>query len=154
MNLENLPDSFEAVKQRLNAIAFTDIELSEEFKTAFENYISANTARGYSQVEWAKYSAKITTSTTKSIFLPNYWFYIASELSDYYEIISKYKKVFTSVFTGLNANKIAMALKTDGVDEDNLEKIKSYFTSNGYSENECKNFMQFITEYSTWGGGI
>jgi hypothetical protein len=153
MNLENLPDSFEAVKKRLNAISFADIELSEEFKTAFENHISDNKAGGYAQVEWAQYSAKITTSTTKSIFLPNYWFYVASELSDYYEIIAQYKKVFTDIYTGQNVNSIATKLKTDVVDEENLKKIKSYFASNSFSDDEYKNFLQFISEYSSWGGG-
>jgi hypothetical protein len=153
MNLENLPDSFKAVKKRLNAISFADIELSEEFKTAFENYISDNKAGGYAQVEWAQYSAKITTSTTKSIFLPNYWFYVASELSDYYEIIAQYKKVFTDIYTGQNVNSIATKLKTDVVDEENLKKIKSYFASNSFSDDEYKNFLQFISEYSSWGGG-
>ena len=84
----------------VDAIEFADVRLPKEFREAFVKYISENTAGGYSGVEWADYSARILTSTGRSIYLPNYWFYLASELSGLLGGLIEQKSLFEIIFKG------------------------------------------------------
>ena len=152
MSLVDLPEKFNEIKISAAAIEFTDIQLTEKFREAFEKYIAKNTSNGYSGVEWAGYSAKILTSTGRSIYLPNHWFYLASELSGLLGGLIEQKKLFEVIFKGQDLNLIAKDLR-DNSGEENKRLIKSYFNSNGYSHKDYDNFEKYVSDYSSWGGG-
>jgi hypothetical protein len=152
MTLINLPEKFIEIKTSAEQVVFSDVRLSSPFKIEFENYISENAANGYSKVEWAEFSTKIITSTNKSIFLPNYWFYLASELAGYLDGLAEQRELFKKVFVGSNFNEVATSLR-GGISEVHKQKIKDYFSVNGYNDSDYLNFEKFVSDYSSWGGG-
>jgi hypothetical protein len=152
MSLVDLSSKFNEIRALVDAIEFADVRLPKKFREAFVKYISENKAGGYSGVEWADYSAKILTSTGRSIYLPNYWFYLASELSGLFGGLIEQKSLFGTIFKGKNLNSIAIDLR-DNSGEENKQIIKSYFNSNDYSNEDYTNFVKYVSDYSTWGGG-
>jgi hypothetical protein len=152
MSLVDLSSKFNEIRTLVDAIKFADVQLPKEFQEAFLKYISENTAGGYSNVEWADYSAKILTSTGRSIYLPNYWFYLASELSGLFGGLIEQKELFEIIFKGQDLNSIAKDLRDNSGVENKLV-IKSYFNSNDYSNEDYTNFVKYVSDYSTWGGG-
>ncbi len=152
MALINLPEKFNEIKTSAEQVEFSDVRLSEAFKNVFESYIRKNATNGYSDVEWAEFSTKIITSTKKSIFLPNYWFYLASELAGYLESLAEQHEVFKKIFVVQNLNDVATELRR-GINETNEKTIKDYFSANGYDENDYLNFEKFVSDYPAWGGG-
>ena len=153
MALINLPEKFVEIKTASSQLQFSDVQLTEKFKKTFEQYISDNPANGFSQVEWAEFSTKIITSKNKSIFLPNYWFLMASKLADYLEGLVDQKKVFEDIFAGNDLRQIATELRDDGISDAHAETIKGYFDSHNYPESDYQCFSKFVSEYPTWGGG-
>jgi len=152
MALVDLPAKFHEIKASAEAIEFADVQLPVNFQRAFEKYITENAAGGYANVEWAGFSARIITSTGKSIFLPNYWFYLASELAGLFGGLIEQKALFKVIFNGNDLNSVAKDLR-DNAGEDGKQKIKSYFDGNGYSHMDYVNFEKYVSDYSSWGGG-
>lgn len=152
MELINLSEKFSTINSSLAKATFTDVILPQDFKLEYERFITNNKANGYSEVQWADYSTKIITSTGKSIFLPNYWFYIAFELAGYLEGLNKQKDLFKKIFNGENLQDIATKLRGEisGVHE---KKIKDYLKVNGFSLQDYEYFSSFISDYTSWGGG-
>lgn len=74
MTLINLNQKFDEIKQAINQVSFTDVQLPETFKATYEEYLQNLGPNGYADVEWSKFSTKIITSSGKTIFLTNYWF--------------------------------------------------------------------------------
>jgi len=97
MALIDLSEKFREIRNSVDGVNFTDVKLTEEFKKEYELYLSENRANGYSKVEFADFSTKITTSTGKAIFITNFWFYIASELSNYLDSLSQ-QKIFLKIY--------------------------------------------------------
>lgn len=152
MKLVNLSEKFLSIKLAMEKVKFTDIHLPTDFKLEYENYILNNKADGYSSVQWAKFSTKIITSTGKSIFLPNYWFYIAFELAGYLEGLNNQKELFEKIFKGHDLQKIATTLRVN-ISDENQKIIKDYFELNDFSLQDYSCFISFITDYASWGGG-
>lgn len=131
---------------------FTDVSLPQDFKLEYEKYITNNKANGYSKVQWTDFSTKIITSTGKSIFLTNYWFYIAFELAGYLEGLNKQKDLFKKIFNGENLQDIATILR-ENVSVVHDKQIKDYLNLNGFSAQDYEYFSSFISDYTSWGGG-
>lgn len=155
MTLINLNQKFDEIKQAINQVSFTDVQLPETFKATYEDYLQNFGPNGYSDVEWSKFSTKIITSSGKTIFLTNYWFYVASELAVYLEGLQSHKAIFEKIYEGRNSqelNEIATSLRKE-IDQDNENVIKDYFNDNGLSTDGLTNFSEFVSNYSSWGGG-
>jgi hypothetical protein len=152
VTLIDLNRKFEDIKDAVAKVKFSDVELPESFKTEYEKYLNENKANGYSNVEWARFSTKITTSSGKVIFITNFWFYIASELSNYLDGLAQQKEIFCEIYKGDDLQKTASFLR-DGISDDNEIKIREYFLSNGLSEDSLKYFLSFVSDYKSWGGG-
>jgi hypothetical protein len=140
------------LKEAVAKVNFSDVQLTEEFKSEYEKYLDENNANGYFSVEWAKFSTKITTSTGKIIFITNFWFYIASKLSGYLDGLSHQKEIFSEIYKGADLQEIANMLR-GGVPDDQKVKIQKYFSYNGLSGEELENFLSFVSDYKSWGGG-
>lgn len=152
MVLINLNAKFNEIKEAITNMPFSDVQLSDSFKTEYAHYISKAKPNGYASIEWSDFSAKITTTSGKVIFLTNFWFYIAAELSTYLDGLSEHKRVFKEIFAGNDLKEVALSLK-DQLTQDYENKIRNYFTANSISDEDYQNFLQFLTDYTTWGGG-
>lgn len=152
MALIDLSEKFREIRSSVERVNFTDLRLTEKFKKEYEFYLSENKANGYSKVEWAEFSTKITTSTGKSIFITNFWFYIAAELSNYLDGLSQQKDIFTDIYKDEDLQKAAVTLR-DGISVQEKNKIESYFNSKNYTKNDLEYFLSFVSDYKSWGGG-
>ncbi|HAS3640041.1 TPA: restriction endonuclease [Vibrio cholerae] len=152
MALIDLSEKFREIRSSVDGVNFTDVKLTEEFKKEYELYLSENRANGYSKVEFADFSTKITTSTGKAIFITNFWFYIAAELSNYLDGLSQQKNIFKDIYKDTDLQQAAVALR-DGVSEQEKSKIENYFSSQGYTNDDLECFLSFVSDYKSWGGG-
>lgn len=134
-----------------------DVELTKEFKDAYERYLEDNKW----QIEYNKNTAVITSPTTKQIFMPNQWFVIAAYAVGVYEELQKYKDGFCQVAekNGKNTTDYAKKLR----DEANLDErnqfidsgkfIYSYKTHDESSlDKAASRLWRFATDYSWWSG--
>lgn len=152
MALIDLSEKFREIRSSVDGVNFTDVKLTEEFKREYELYLSENRANGYSKVEFADFSTKITTSTGKAIFITNFWFYIAAELSNYLDGLSQQKNIFKDIYKDTDLQQAAVALR-NGVSEQEKSKIENYFSSKGYTNDDLECFLSFVSDYKSWGGG-
>lgn len=152
MALIDLSEKFREIRSSVDGVNFTDVKLTEEFKKEYELYLSENRANGYSKVEFADFSTKITTSTGKAIFITNFWFYIAAELSNYLDGLSQQKNIFKDIYKDTDLQQAAVALR-DGVSEQEKSKIENYFSAKGYTNDDLECFLSFVSDYKSWGGG-
>jgi len=152
MALIDLNKKFLEIKEAVGNVNFTDMRLPDLFKSEYEKYLSENKANGYAKVEWANFSTKITTSTGKTIFLTNVWFYIALELSKYLDSLSQQKTIFSEIYKEEDLQEVATRLR-GGVSDKDREKISEHFRTNSLTEDDSKAFFSFISDYKSWGGG-
>lgn len=156
MNLPSLSSLYRATREKVSKFSFGDYSLPATFKNEYDSAIANSSMSSYSKVDWADYSALITTSTGKKIYLPNSWFYIAAELSDWMGVQESFKDVFDQIFSSLGHEKkkeAAKSLKDNAPDSSKyLDMVRSYFSSNGYDQQSTDNFIEFLTDYSSWGG--
>lgn len=152
MELVDLQLEFNKIKGSAEKIIFSDVELNSNFKNEYEKYILENKPNGYAKVEWSKFSTKITTTTGKLIYITNYWFYIAAELAGYLGGLESHKEMFQKIFEESERSEVAAALRK-GVESEKHSKIKGYLTENGFSQEEIGNFIKFVSDYHSWGGG-
>ena len=153
MTLINLSQKYAEIMQDVKAVTFADVELPSAFKVEYENFLRSNNANGYSNVEWARFSTKITTATGKTIFLTNFWFYIASELAKYLEGLIGHRDLFLEIYKGEDLNKVATSLRNGQTNDADKERIQQYFTDHGFSDGDLNCFLTFVTNYKSWGGG-
>lgn len=157
MNLPSLSSLYRDTREKVSKFNFGDYTLPTRFKDEYENAIETSRIASYSKVGWADYSALITTTTGKKIYLPNSWFYIAAELSDWMGVQESFKGVFDQIFSSLGQEKkkeAAKSLKDNAPDSPHyLEMARTYLVSNGYDQTSIDNFTEFLTNYSSWGGG-
>lgn len=152
MALIDLSEKFREIRSSVEGVNFTDVKLTEKFKNEYELYLNENKANGYSKVEFAEFSTKITTSTGKAIFITNFWFYIAAELSNYLDGLSQQKNIFKDIYKDTDLQQAAVALR-DGVSEQEKSKIENYFSLKGYTNDDLECFLSFVSDYKSWGGG-
>lgn len=158
MALKNLGSLVSDLQLQINQLEFKDIRLPATFKQKYSNYLTQNTPGGYKYISWADHTFRITTSTDKSIFGSNYWFYLASKLAFLIGALSEHKQVFNDIFGSGNTSddleRIAKELKTSTIIPNNYStEIASYFSKNLLSSEDKSNFEQFVGDYPAWGGG-
>src|SRR5574344_799596 len=107
MNLINLNEKYNQISELVRSIEFKDVRLSEGFTAAYKEFVNTEKPNGYADVEWADFSAKITTTTGKLVFVTNFWFYIAKELSDYLSGLERHKKIFRAVYADADLKEAA-----------------------------------------------
>lgn len=150
MSLIDLHSLHDELLKKTKSLDFQDVILPKEFQIAYQEYLSNNKPNGYQSIIWAKYSSKIITSSGKFIYATNYWFYIASELAEFTKVLNEYKALFSSVYDGVDSNKLR-EITTSVRDGNKL--IESNEVLNSLTPEEKQYFEVFMSEYSKWGGG-
>lgn len=158
MKLLNLKELVGKIQIKIKDVEFKDVILPDDFKEQYTNLLATQSPNGYKKIDWARYTAHVTTSTQKSIYISNFWFYLASSLADLIEALEEHKKLFTTIFTthdlGIGIDVIAKDLKENVEFVEVYGKpIDTYFAENGISEEQKVNFIQFLSDYPAWGGG-
>ena len=146
----------EDAKLALSEFSLTDCLLPREFKEAYTKLLAEKKPSGYVNIEWAKYGARITSTTGKRVYLPNSWFYIAEKLVSLTEALNSQRKLFFDVFadSGLDMEAVAISLKKGSSDADEYKSlIKSKLDALGYSAEDVESFDEFVSNYQAWGGG-
>jgi len=136
-----------------------DVELTNDFKKAYTNYLEKN---GYT-VEFFDYSAVITTSLSRYIFVPNQWFVIASYAVGVYQELVKYKEYYKDISDKLNKK---FDLYTRQLRDSATMIDKKEFMTEGQKIVANKNpkvgedavteaverLWRFVNDYSWWSG--
>jgi hypothetical protein len=134
-----------------------DVELTNEFKDAYEEYLDKNKWK----IEYYNSTSVITTPTTKNIFVPNQWFAIASYAVGVYSELHKYKGFFEQVSDAENKkfDVYSKQLRDNGSSVDKVSFIDSgrnIFFMECHEENKAENaarrLWRFATDYSWWSG--
>lgn len=154
-NLQNLIR--ESTVHYNQEFVWQDVELTNEFKDAYERYLDDNKW----QIEYNKNTAVITSPTTKQIFMPNQWFVIAAYAVGVYEELQKYKDGFCQVAekNGKNITDYAKKLR----DEADLDERNQFIDSGkiiyGFKTHDeasldkaVSRLWRFATDYSWWSG--
>ncbi len=141
----------------LNEFVWQDIELTEEFKTAYKSYLVKNGC----DIEFLGSTAVITSSSTKYIYVPNQWFVIASYSVVVYEELQRYKEFFRKVSErlGKQPDVYAKLLRDYASPQDKKEFIdsaQSVFSSISTDEKviceSAERLWRFVSDYAWWSG--
>lgn len=140
-----------------NEFIWQDVQLTEDFKKAFTDYLSSSRY----DVEFFESTAVITSPLEKYIFVPNQWFVIAAYAVDVYEELIKYKNYFRSICDdlGKKTDVFAKALR----DNPTITEKTAFFSSAEYIlkrkasskeqlDDACSKLWRFATDYSWWSG--
>ncbi len=137
--------------------SWQEVELNSDFKNIYRDYLLENRC----DIEYNKATSVITTSTDKTIFMPNQWFVMASYAVGVNEELQKYKSYFEEMATeqGLKTKDYAVFLRDEARQEDRnsfIEYSESVFSkeSDEYEKvNQAANRLwRFTTDYSWWSG--
>jgi MoxR-like ATPase len=151
MKLLNLKELIVKFQDEVKNLEFKDIRLPKDFMADYAAFVTAQHPSGFEGITWADHTAHITTTAKQNIFVPNFWFLMASKLAKLIEDLEIHKSVFMDIFGKQDTKEIAKNLQ-GGVS--NYETtIKEYFNNNGRTPEELNNFIQFVSEYDEWGGG-
>ena len=141
----------------MNNFIWQDIELTEEFKESYYNYLNRN---GY-DIEFLEATAVITSPSTKYIYVPNQWFVIASYAVEVYEELQKYKKYFSMV-AAKQRKKLdvyAKQLRDEATMRDKeafIKRAKEVFLpickDNETIEESAARLWRFVNDYAWWSG--
>ena len=157
-----LKDLYELIRQSTihynQEFVWQDVELTNEFKDAYEEYLDKNNWR----IEYYNATSVITTPTTKNIFVPNQWFVMASYAVGVYRELARYKMFFEKVSDDRKQKRDAYAKQL----RDNASTVdKSVFIGTGknillleesfqehIAEKAAGRLWRFATDYSWWSG--
>ncbi len=141
----------------MNEFVWQDIELTNEFKDAYSAYLNKN---GY-DIEFLGFTAIITSSSTKYIYVPNQWFVIASYTVDVYEELQRYKDYFKKVCERLGKRPDAYAkqLRDSATTLDKNEFVNcanrifsSFCNDEEMVEESSHRLWRFVNDYAWWSG--
>lgn len=141
----------------MNEFAWQDVELTDEFKHAYEAYLQDHNA----DVEFLGATAVITSSSSKYIYVPNQWFVIASYVVDVYEELQLYKDYFKKVAERMQIRPDAYAklLRDSATLSDKnsflscAKGIFQAFCSDPLMvEESASRLWRFVNDYSWWSG--
>lgn len=134
-----------------------DVELTNEFKDAYAEYLDKNNWR----IEYFNSTSVITSPSTKNIFVPNQWFVIASYAVGVYSELTRYKEYLSKV-SDMCHQKLAFYAKQLRDDTNSVNKQKFLDTGKNILYLECHNeksaeraakrLWRFATDYSWWSG--
>lgn len=134
-----------------------DIELTKEFKDAYEEYLEKNKTK----IEYNSATSVITTSTSKNIFVPNQWFVMASYAVGVYNELHRYKAYLERV-SDMQRERLDVYAKKLRDQTHSVDKIAfvdtgkrifqvEYKLENG-TEKAVGRLWRFATDYSWWSG--
>ena len=141
----------------MNEFVWQDIELTEEFKNDFTEYLR----KSHYDIEFFTSTAVITSSSTKYIYVPNQWFVIASYVVDVYEELQLYKSYFKKVSEklGNRLDEYAKTLRDNASTQDKIVFIecaqsifKSFCSDSAIVEEAASRLWRFVNDYSWWSG--
>lgn len=141
----------------MNDFIWQDIELTNEFKSAYIEYLKRNRY----DVEFLGATAVITSPSTKYIYVPNQWFVIASYVVDVFEELQRYKEYFRIVSEKLNKrpDSYAKYLRDNATVSDRNVFINcalSIFSSScddiNMVEEAANRLWRFVNDYAWWSG--
>lgn len=140
-----------------NEFVWQDVELTEEFQYAYENYLQKT---NYS-IEFHKSTAVITSPLSKYIFVPNQWFVIASYVIEVYEELYKYKECFkkVAIILGKRPEVYAKQLRDNAsiADKNEFMDCVTNILKRNYSNQQlisqgAQRLWRFVNDYSWWSG--
>ena len=141
----------------MNEFVWQDIQLTEEFKRTYEEYLQSNRY----DVEFLGSTAVITSPSAKYIFVPNQWFVMASYTVDVYEELCRYKDYFKRVAERLNKrpDSYAKLLRDSASASDRneftgcaREVFSSFCSDDAMVEESATRLWRFVNDYSWWSG--
>ena len=134
-----------------------DIELTQEFKDAYEEYLDKNKTK----IEYNTATSVITTSTSKNIFVPNQWFVMASYAVGVYNELHRYKTYFEKV-SEIQRQRLDVYAKTLRDSPHNIDKaafitagntvLKVDIKAGNNTDKAVSRLWRFATDYSWWSG--
>ena len=141
----------------MNEFVWQDIELTTEFKNAYERYLKKSNY----DIEFLGATAVITSPYAKYIYVPNQWFVIASYAIETYEELQKYKEFFKKVANHLKKQPetYAKQLRDSASLSDRTEFVEcakeiflSFCSDENLAEESSCRLWRFVTDYSWWSG--
>ncbi|MCM1541865.1 MAG: hypothetical protein NC121_11455 [Blautia sp.] len=160
-NVEILKDLKALIRQSAihynQDFSWQDVELTQEFKNAYEEYLEKNKAK----IEYNVATSVITTATSKNIFVPNQWFVMASYAVGVYNELHRYKAYLEKVCE-LQQERLDIYAKklrdqTHIIDKtafiaagNRVLRIEFRFENN--VEKAIRRLWRFATDYSWWSG--
>lgn len=141
----------------MNEFIWQDIELTNEFKAAYTEYLK----RTRYDIEFLGSTAVITTPSSKYIYVPNQWFVIASYVVDVFEELQRYKEYFKKVSEKLSKrpDSYAKYLRDSATVSDRavfLNCARSVFSSFckdvNMTDEAATRLWRFVNDYAWWSG--
>ncbi len=141
----------------MNEFVWQDVELTSEFKDAYSQYLKNNGC----DIEFLGFTAVITSSSAKSIYVPNQWFVIASYSVLVFEELHRYKDYFRKVSDklGKQPESYARVLRDSPSvkDKDEFLQAANELFSSLSSEKEIveessARLWRFVSDYAWWSG--
>lgn len=137
--------------------SWQDVELTQEFKDAYEEYLENNKAK----IEYNTATSVITTSTSKNIFVPNQWFVMASYAVGVYSELHRYKAYLERV-SDLQRERLDVYAKKLRDQTHEIDKtafiaagnqiLQLEYNSGNNTEKAVSRLWRFATDYSWWSG--
>lgn len=136
-----------------------DIRLSDEFRFAFTSCLT----KGGGIINYLDYTAVVTTSKNRQIYVPNQWFVIASYAVELCLELKRYQSFFFKVSDALSKDYEDFAKMLRGYNEESELKEQFITTakniiSDDFDCNESEaipsayQLWRFCTDYLWWGG--
>ena len=137
LDLSNL---YKKIRTVIASKTYREIELPQVFKSQLS-------AIGDRTIVYHKYTAIAYKKNADSIIIPNYWFYLATDILPYNIELHRYydQIVEMKLFTPERLN----GLKNNSLSDEEKKKIESSFESKQDSDKICR----FLTDYRWWHGG-
>lgn len=175
IKLRDLSQVVLETKVRLSEYSYSEVGLSEKFRSAYSSYIS----KSGSSIEFGSTTAIITNSNGQKIYAPNHWFVVASyavplakEVMTYRELTEKVIEEEYETLKTVNPQKIVdkkqiyQLLRSEDSKEAQdkalmIDKFRSVAVSmllkSGYSQDDSTMFTNFLVKFLTdskwWLGG-
>ncbi len=136
----DLGNFYEEIKEVIASKAYGDIELPQTFKSQLP-------AIGDREIVYHKYTAIAYKKNADAIIIPNYWFYLATDILPYnIELHRYYEQVIgMKIFSLERLNQ----LKNGELSQYEIQKINAYVGS----EEDAELIVKFLTDYRWWHGG-
>jgi hypothetical protein len=139
-NFLDLGNLYEQIRSVIANKPYREMEIPSNFKSQL-------TVIGDRRIVYHKYTAIAYKNNADSIIIPNYWFYLATDINPYNIEIHRYydQVVSLNLFTSERLNE----LKNKNLSEEEKRKVESSFESRLDADRICR----FLTDYKWWHGG-
>ena len=136
----DLGNLYEQIKGVIANKKYKEIELPQAFKSQLS-------VIGDRTIVYHRYTAIAYKNNADSIIIPNYWFFLATDIHPFNIEIHRYYDQIVSM--NLFTSERLSELKTKSLTDDERQKIISSFDSKQDADRICK----FLTDYRWWHGG-